>query len=75
MDLDVTLYEKGSRWTGATAGLVKRSVIKISRRSEREKEREKFGSIHADSGSSVSPPPHEYRHVQSITDEGKGARQ
>lgn len=51
MDLEGTLYEKGSRWSAALARLVKRSVIKISRQGERE--REKHGSIDADSGPSV----------------------
>jgi len=55
MDLDGTLYEKGSHWSGASASLVKRSVIKISRQGERE--REKRGSIDADSGPSVFFPP------------------
>lgn len=64
MDLDGTLYEKGSRWSGALASLVKRSVIKISRQGERE--REKHRSIDADSGPSVFFPS-EYWCVQSIT--------
>lgn len=55
MDLDDTLYEKGSRWSGASASLVKRSVIKISRQGERE--REEHRSIDADSGPSVFFPP------------------
>lgn len=55
MDLDGTLYEKGSRWSGAPASLVKRSVIKISRQGGRE--REKRQSIDADSGPSVFFPP------------------
>lgn len=48
MDADGTLYEKGSRWSGAPASLVKRSVIKISR----QRGREEHGSIDADSGPS-----------------------
>ena len=50
-----TLYEKGSRRSEGPASLVKRSVIKISRRGGRE--REKRRSIHADSGPSVFFPP------------------
>lgn len=56
MDLDGTLYEKGSRWSGALASLVKRSVIKISRHRERERGGEERGSIDADSGRSVFLP-------------------
>lgn len=68
MDLDVALYEKGSRWTGATASLVKRSVIKISRRRERGRSSDRYAQTVA----LLFFPPSEYRHVLSITGEGSG---
>lgn len=65
MDLDGTLYEKGSHWSGASASLVKRSVIKISRQGERERKREAW--INRCRQWTLCFFPSEYWRVQSIT--------